>query len=247
MDTPTYIDVLESEGAALLAAAERAGPDAEVPSCPGWQVRDLLLHTGNVHRWARGYVEEGKPGPSPIGTEIVPDDALTGWFRAGHERLTGCLRAARDDLECWTFLDGSPSARAFWARRQAHETAVHRVDAELAAGAELGAVSPEFAADGIDELLTGFHSRRFSRVRGERPVTLRVSAADVPDGDWTVRLSEEPPKVERGAAGEADCRLSGPAATLYLALWNRIPYGDGVLIEGDASVATLWQETSAIG
>ncbi|EST37088.1 hypothetical protein N566_14870 [Streptomycetaceae bacterium MP113-05] len=246
METTTHLDVLEHEGAALLAAAEHAGPDAEVPSCPGWRVRDLVLHTGNVHRWASGYVAEGRTAPGPISAESVPDDALTGWFRDGHERLTDCLRTADDRLECWTFLAGSASARAFWSRRQAHETTVHRVDAELAAGAEVGPVRPEFAADGIDELLAGFHTRRVSRVRGERPLTLRISAADAADGEWTVRLSGGPPVVERSAGAEADCRLSGPAATLYLALWNRIPYGDGVLIDGDASVATLWRETSAV-
>ncbi|MDT0381211.1 maleylpyruvate isomerase family mycothiol-dependent enzyme [Streptomyces sp. DSM 42041] len=247
METAAYIDTLESEGAALLAAAERAGPDAEVPSCPGWRVRDLLLHTGNVHRWAGGYVAEARAEPRPIDEESVTDAELAAWFRDGHRRLTGCLREAREDLECWSFLDGSPSARAFWARRQAHETCVHRVDAELAAGAELGPVTAEFAADGIDELLTGFHTRPRSRVRSERPVTLAVRASDLPGGAWTVRMSQLPPVVERGADGETDCRLSGPAATLYLALWNRLPYGDGVRIEGDASVATLWQQTSAIG
>jgi uncharacterized protein (TIGR03083 family) len=247
METAAYIDTLDSEGAALLAAAERAGPDAEVPTCPGWRVRDLVLHTGNVHRWAGGYVTGARTEPHPIDEESVADGALAEWFRAGHRRLTGCLREADDDMECWSFLTGSASSRAFWARRQAHETSIHRVDAELAAGAELSPVTAEFAADGIDELLTGFHTRRGSRVRCERPLTLRVTASDVPGGAWTVRMSELPPAVERGPAGQADCGLSGPAAALYLALWNRLPYSDGVLIEGDASVATLWQEKSAIG
>lgn len=247
MDTAAHIDTLEREGAALLASAERAGWDAEVPSCPGWRVRDLVLHTGNVHRWAGGFVAEGRTEPAPIGAETVPDESVAAWFLDGHGRLADCLRSAGDDLECWSFLTGSPGARAFWARRQAHETTVHRVDAELAAGAELGPVTTGFATDGIDELLAGFHTRRFSRVRSEEPRVLRVSATDAADGDWTVRISADPPRVER-AAGEAwDCRLSGPAATLYLALWNRIPYGDGVVIDGDASVATQWQEQSAIG
>jgi uncharacterized protein (TIGR03083 family) len=246
MNTSAHIDTLDIEGAALLAAAERAGPEAEVPSCPGWRVRDLLLHTGNVHRWAYGYVAEGRTEPRPIGEESVPDEQLAEWFRAGHRRLTECLRRAGDDVECWSFLSGSASARAFWARRQAHETTMHRVDAELAAGADLSPVAPEFAADGIDELLAGFHTRRFSRVRSDRPMVLGVSAAGVPGGEWTVRISEAPPEVARGGAAEADCRLGGPAGTVYLALWNRIPFGDGVLIDGDASVATLWQETSTI-
>ncbi|MCF6524379.1 maleylpyruvate isomerase family mycothiol-dependent enzyme [Streptomyces sp. JJ36] len=246
MKISRHIETLEHEGAALLAAAERAGPDAEVPTCPGWRVRDLLLHTGNVHRWAAGYVTGGRTDPAPIGTETAPDEKLAAWFRTGHGRLTEGLRAAEDALECWSFLPGSASPRAFWARRQAHETAVHRADAELAAGAELSPVAPEFAADGVDELLTGFHARRRSRVRSDREQVLAVQAPDVPGAAWTVRIGAEPPRTTRGLPEEYDCRVSGPAATVYLALWNRLPYGDGLVIDGDASVATLWQTHSAI-
>lgn len=259
METAALIEHLEREGTALLATAQRSGPDAEVPSCPGWLVRDLVLHTGNVHRWAAGYVIGGRNEPVPIGTRTVPDEELADWFRTGLYRLAGGLRAADDALECWAFLRGSPSPRAFWARRQAHETTVHRVDAELAAGEELSPVSREFAADGVDELLTGFHTRTRSRVRSEKEQVLRVRAVDVPGACWTVRISDGPPRVTRGTAGaetetetsraaeDCDCAVSGPAGTLYLALWNRLPLGDGLVIDGDASVATLWQTTSAIG
>ncbi|MGI5037925.1 maleylpyruvate isomerase N-terminal domain-containing protein [Streptomyces sp. JAC128] len=27
-----------------------------MPTCPGWRVRDLIRHTGMVHRWATGMV-----------------------------------------------------------------------------------------------------------------------------------------------------------------------------------------------
>ena len=32
----------------LFATAELG---AAVPSCPGWSVRDLVVHLGNLHRW----------------------------------------------------------------------------------------------------------------------------------------------------------------------------------------------------
>jgi hypothetical protein len=72
---------------------------------------------------------------------------------------------------------------------------------------------------------------------------LRVRATDVDGAVWTVRLTEEPPVTERGETADADCEIAGPAARLYLSLWNRQPYPD---VTGDASVATLWRETSAI-
>jgi hypothetical protein len=47
-----------------------------------------------------------------------------------------------------------------------------------------------------------------------------------------------------GDAGDADCEVSGPAARLYLALWNRLPFPR---VTGDVSVAGLWREKSAVG
>ena len=46
----------------------------------------------------------------------------------------------------------------FWARRQAMETTVHRVDAESALG-RCTPLAPDIALDGIDEFLTGFLPR----------------------------------------------------------------------------------------
>jgi hypothetical protein len=37
--------------------------------------------------------------------------------------------------------------------------------------------------------------------------------------------------------------VSGPAAELYLSLWNRLPVPT---VTGDAALAALWRETSAI-
>lgn len=251
MKTADFIRVLDQEGRSLAAAAAKAGPDAGVPTCPDWQVRDLLRHTGTVHRWATSFVAGGDPSFHPFGE--LPDldgEALLDWFREGHLRLVGTLSAASPDVRCWHFLP-APSPLAFWARRQAHETAVHRVDAESARGRtpeeSAREIAVDFAVDGVDELLRGFHARAKSRVRTEEPRVLRVRATDTADAVWTVRLSPGPPVTERSAAGEtdgeADCEVSGPAALLYLALWNRLPFP---AVTGNAAPATLWRETSAV-
>ena len=52
----------------------------------------------------------------------------------------------------------APCPLAFWAPRQAHETAIHRADAESAA-ALLPECLADFAADGLDELIMGFGRR----------------------------------------------------------------------------------------
>ncbi|UGY94716.1 maleylpyruvate isomerase family mycothiol-dependent enzyme [Streptomyces gobiensis] len=247
METADFITALSREGQSLIAAAEEAGFDAEVPSCPDWQVRDLVRHQGLVHRWATRFVVERLMEAAPFGEETVPDEELGAWFRDGHQRLVDRLTAAPEDLRCWTFLHGSPSPRTFWARRQTHETTLHRIDAELAEGQALSPVDPIVAADGIDELLVGFHTRKRSRVRSERPQVLRVRATDMgAEQTWTVRITTEPPEVTRGAGEPADCEISGPAEVLYLALWNRMPYESGLTTEGDPALAELWRTTSAI-
>ncbi|MGX9885656.1 maleylpyruvate isomerase family mycothiol-dependent enzyme [Streptomyces sp. NPDC002276] len=240
MDTDAFVGTLDREGGLLASAAEEAGVDAEVPPCPGWRVRDLLLHTGMVHRWATAFVAEGYTAYHPDGGLPELDGAeLVAWFREGHRSLVDTLAAAPPDVECWHFLP-APSPLAFWARRQAHETTVHRMDAEAARGGMAGEISADFAADGIDELLRGFHGRRRSGVRSAEP---RVRATDTDSTVWTVRLSQEPPAAERADTGSADCELAGPAGQLYRALWNRGPFPS---VTGDVSVAALWREKSAI-
>ena len=47
-----HLEALMRSGAALGEAATAAGLDAKVPTCPGWDVTDLVVHQGMVHRWA---------------------------------------------------------------------------------------------------------------------------------------------------------------------------------------------------
>ncbi|MCX4678921.1 maleylpyruvate isomerase family mycothiol-dependent enzyme [Streptomyces sp. NBC_01433] len=272
MEIADYLKSLSVEGRLLAAEAERAGPGSSVPTCPGWQMRHLLRHTGMVHRWAAAFVTEGHTAYHPDGGEPDLDGgALLDWFRAGHHHLVEALAAAPADLDCWTFMP-APSPLAFWARRQLHETAVHRADAESALGGALTRVGTEHALDGIDELLTGFHARPRSRVRTDVPRTLRVRAlgadADVDgstgrgagggigagldsgaDAVWTVRLSAEPPKAIREQVlhdvPPAECELSGTAEGIYLTLWNRLPLS-AVTLTGDRTVARLWTDNSAV-
>ncbi|RFU85065.1 maleylpyruvate isomerase family mycothiol-dependent enzyme [Streptomyces triticagri] len=245
MEITEHIRALDSAGCLLAERAAAAGPDAAVPTCPGWQVRDLLRHTTMVHRWATRFVADALTSPAP-GEEPPPHldgDALVDHFAEGHRALVRALREAPDDLECWSFL-AAPSPLAFWARRQAHETTVHRLDADSAVpGAQDVPVDARVAADGIDELLRCFHSRSKSRVRTEQPRVLRVRTTDTGEV-WTVRLGTEPPATTHGADdAAADCELSGTAAELYAALWNRRPVPE---VTGDASLARLWRENSAV-
>lgn len=247
MEITDFVKTLDREGGLLADLAERAGADALVPTCPQWRVADLLRHTGSVHRWAAGYVGDARlePAPFPEAPELTGAELLA-WFREGHADLVRTLSEAPRDVQCWTFLPTAPpSPLAFWARRQAHETAVHRMDAESSLGLAPSAPLPEFAEDGVDELLTGFHARPRSRVRTAEPRVLRIRALDTA-ASWTVHLSSEPARTVPGTTDEpVDCELSGEAAWLYAALWNRVPLA-GPGVSGDLSLARLWSETSGI-
>lgn len=243
MEIAEHIDVISSAGQRLAEAAAAAGPDAAVPTCPDWVVRELVRHQGGVHRWATGIVAGPRTQPwNVVLDEVVgtwPADAdLIGWFGDGVGRLVATLSQAEPDLACWTFLD-APSPLAMWARRQAHETSVHRVDAELAAGLPVTPFPAPFAADGIAELLTCFITRPGGQLRSDPARLLRVRCTDTP-GDWLVRI--EPGRVRTSPGSDqagSDCVVAGPAGDLYLALWNRRP-ASGMAVDGDRSVLDLF-------
>jgi uncharacterized protein (TIGR03083 family) len=243
-----YIDALSRDGSLLADAAEEAGLTADVPTCPGWQVRDLLRHQAYVHSWAARHVREQAPevidGPGEV--EVLaggpPDGELLAAYRAGHAALLRTLREADPAVRCATFM-AAPTPLAFWARRQAHETAIHHFDARSASPAHrpdpAEAFAPSFADDGVDELIMGFAPRRRYRSRAHGERSLAVRAADT-GGRWLIGLANGATTVSRGEA-HADCALDGPAAGLYALLWNRCDSAHArVAITGDASVIDTW-------
>jgi uncharacterized protein (TIGR03083 family) len=200
-----------------------------------------------VHRWAAGIVGTPRTEPWNVDLDEVvgawPDDAdLLAWFGAGVDTLTRVLTQADPSLNCWTFLP-APSPLAMWARRQAHETSVHGVDAELAAEGPVTPFPAPFAADGVGELLEGFVTRS-GRLRSEQERTLRVGCADAA-GAWLVSIGPERVRTtqgddgELGGAGSAECEIAGTAEDLYLALWNRRQAGS-LRVTGDRAVLDLF-------
>lgn len=249
MEISQHISAIRDAGRRLAAAAAQAGPDTAVPSCPGWVVRDLVRHQGGVHRWAAGVVGTPRTEAWNVDLDEVvgtwPDDAgLISWFEDGLDDLVKILSQAPADLTCWTFLS-APSPLAMWARRQAHETSVHGVDADLAAGRTPAHFAPAFAADGISELLECFITRRGGRLRSDREQLLRVRCTDTA-GDWLVRIGPERIVTAAGQSGaRVDCQMAGGASDLYLALWNRRSRAN-LDVEGDSAVLDLFAGKAAV-
>jgi uncharacterized protein (TIGR03083 family) len=238
-----HVVQLGRHGTALADAASRAGLDRPVPTCPDWTVRDLLGHLGGVHRWAATIVRDRRNDPGDELVDPPSDGELLGWYIAGHAALIDVLTGADPGIECWTFLP-APTPLAFWARRQAHETAIHRCDADRAAG-RVSEFDPEFAVDGIDELLSGFVARPRGRLVADPPVTLGIDATDGgADAAWTLTVGPDSRQVERGSA-QGDCVLAGPAADLYPLLWNRRDL-HSIVVSGDPAVLHLWRDKARI-
>ena len=234
MEIVEHVAALTAEGRLLAAAAERVDHDAPVPGCPAWQVGDVVRHTGLVHRWAAAAVRDNRrdgypddDGAGLSGAELVD------WFRAGHDALVHTLSTADPDVRAFTFLP-APSPLAFWARRQTHETGIHRADVE-SGGGPITPFDPAEALDGIDELVGGFAARPSKD--GGPAGTLGVLPTDS-DRGWLVRRGSEPVRDAAAAAG-ADCVLRGTASDLHLLLWNR-PAGQ-VETAGDAAALDGWR------
>jgi len=241
-----HITIVTREGKLLAAAAEQGGLEVRIPTCPEWDMRDLVRHLSEVHLWAAAHVAQRstKLWLDDLSELIVSwpdlavfwpdDDVLVDWYLDTNANLVRALDSAPPDLECPTFLP-APSPLAMWARRQAHETAVHRFDAENATGVASG-FAPVFGADGIDELLVGFAPRRH-----EFPVetrqTMHVHAEDT-DDHWHVTIGPEGITTSRGD-GPADVTLTGTASDLYLVLWNR-GEDSSITVTGNRNLLDVW-------
>jgi uncharacterized protein (TIGR03083 family) len=239
-----HIAALRNDGELFAKAAAAVAPDAPIPTCPEWTMRDLVVHQGQVHRWATANVTHPSSEPADAAAAMgpEPDDAmLVDWFRYGIQGLVDALESAEPDVACWAFM-AAPSPLAFWARRQCHETGMHRADAESASG-PISPFPALVAVDGIDELLRAFITRPGGRLKSETPRTLLARSTDTGD-DWLVRISRDDVVTDR-AAGAADCTVSGGASDLHLFLWNRIG-ADALAVEGDRSVLDLWRGSVTI-
>jgi uncharacterized protein (TIGR03083 family) len=243
------VDQIESSAAGLVSRAGTAGLDAAVVTCPEWSVGDLVAHQGMVHRWAAAQLRlDETPVPShPEFLVSVPPDQLLNWLADGVVELTETLRTVDPDVPACVFLKDAPRPAHFWARRQAHETTIHSVDAlsgvlgRQPSAAEVD-VELELALDGIDELLTGFFPRGRSTLAELAPLTLAVTPSDSQRA-WTVRVDGERLTTIREHRPDADATFAGTAAQLYLGLWNR---GAEITASGRPGVLQAWQKAQRI-
>jgi uncharacterized protein (TIGR03083 family) len=245
------------EEAGLAADSLVGRLDDAVAYCPGWTGRDLALHLAGVYRWVSHMVREqldappGKELRAELFTDPDPTDeaGVLQRLRDGADLVTSTLRAAPADARVWTVWPVEQTGRDFWIRRQLHETAVHRVDAQNTGRTETDALSgkeldPVVATDGVDEMMLGF-AFRYAKLRLDRPATLAVEATDSGHA-WWAQLGPDAPVFGRGTPPTpADTTVRGAAGELLVLLWNRRG-PDGLDVTGDHDLLAQWRDKARL-
>ncbi|MFB6435936.1 maleylpyruvate isomerase family mycothiol-dependent enzyme [Streptomyces sp. NPDC056411] len=242
--------------AGLLATALRAeGTDltATVPSCPDWNLAQLVRHLGAAHRWVEEIVRTRATEPPPdTALRVLPRDPteapsdLADRLTEGAGLLADALLAAGPDASIWTPLpSGSPR---FFARRMCHETVIHRADATLALHTDFSVPEP-VAVDALDEWMElgslpemfDYHPDRRALLGPGR--TLHFHATDTPPearADWLVDLTGDA-LAWRRAQEPAAVSVSAPLTELLLLIYGRRSSDTApVEITGDTELLEFW-------
>jgi uncharacterized protein (TIGR03083 family) len=237
MEYAEFITAFRREAASFDEATRAAGVDEQVQSCPGWTVFDLCAHLARVHRWAGGIVEARPAGPDrrPNVFDVPDGRAVFDFVDAGARDLADALERADPDDACWSWTDDRTVR--FWARRQAHELAIHRWDAQRALG-RTEPIEHRQAVDSIQELfdIRGFRPGGAPPGHGE---TIHLHCTDG-EGEWLARFEPDHAVVTHEHA-KADAAARGTASDLLLLMWGRIPV-EQVEVFGDASLFASWHD-----
>ncbi|WP_156037629.1 maleylpyruvate isomerase N-terminal domain-containing protein, partial [Glycomyces tenuis] len=149
MESSSLRSHLIDEAARLKTAVAGAGANTPVPTCPDWTVAELLDHVTEVYdhkiqcmRLLR------EPGEDEL---LSRKGSPTERFDAALAELLTEFDDRGPDSLAFTWY-GPDQTVGFWIRRMACETVVHRADAELAAGADIGPVEAAFGIDAVEEL-----------------------------------------------------------------------------------------------
>jgi uncharacterized protein (TIGR03083 family) len=255
-----YLGFIGSESARFIDLLADADPAARVPSCPDWNVADLLWHLTEVQWFWGSIVARAIRDPAHAESDKPdrPDDypVLLGLQREATDRLLTALSAGDDADPMWTWFDDEQT-RGFIRRRQAHEALIHRRDAELTVG-DVTRLDDRLSSDGVDEALrimfggtpswAEFHWQAgpvsvVATDTGARWSTEvgRVVGSDPDSGD---PVDESSLEVRDGRTADPVAQIAGTAETLDAWLWGRLP-DSAVEQSGDAK--TLAAFAAVIG
>jgi uncharacterized protein (TIGR03083 family) len=254
LDFSRHCAEIVTQTSSLTGHLDGADVTVAVPSCPGWNVSQLARHVDGGLRWAREIVAtRASEPPSDValrdlsGATADDPDILRASLTEAAEELAATLTEAGPDAQMWCPVDGGGSA--FYARRFAYETAMHRADAALALGAKF-VLDPDVAADVIDEWMElgslpfHFEVHPWMRELLAPGRTIGLHATDT-DAHWLLDLTGDVIAWQR-AHGPAAADIRAPVTDLLLTIYRRRPVA-GLNVIGDASLVDFWLERVGFG
>jgi uncharacterized protein (TIGR03083 family) len=238
----------------LVGHLDGADVAVPVPSCPGWNVSQLARHVDGGQRWARDIVAtRASAPPSEVALRDLSGAAnddpavLAASLAEAAAALAATLVEAGPDAQMWCPVDGGGSA--FYARRFAYETAMHRADAALALRVEYR-LEPDVAVDAVDEWMElgclpfHFEVHPWMRELLAPGRTIGLHATDT-DAHWLLDLTGDVIAWRR-ADEPAAAEIRGPVTDLLLTIYRRRPVS-GLDVAGDAELVDFWLERVGFG
>jgi len=216
-----YLEAIRVESSHISRLPSGGELGAPVPFCPGWTLRDLVLHLGTVQRFWAQNVQAADPRHQWSGHRVGPgsDVELARWSHESTLLLVSALEAAGHASPCWTWWDEPRTAGAV-ARHQVQEATVHRWDAQAATG-EPDPIDATVADDGVSEFLEIMLGAGSAKVPG----TVTLVASDT-DREW---------KVGAGDSGRR-ATVKATASGLVLLLYRRVTTEQVAAVGGDAAL-----------
>lgn len=236
MTTPSYSELVTAvrrEGEGILTAAG-LGLDPDVPTCDEWHLGDLVVHLTGTYSYV-AHVVSSRATHAPERPD-VPDGDTAKLFEAALDNLVLALNEADADTPVWNWSATQPNTATFWARRMAHESSIHRFDAQSAHGV-VQPLDAELAEDGLDELIDVLAPRIFDR-DGTVPPDGTVVMISSEGGTWSVELSAEG-LTRSEPVKEPDVTATGTTSALLLASCGRVPW-TSLEAAGDIDLLTSW-------
>ena len=221
VDHGRLLTALGIEGRILGQAVHAAAPETPVPTCPGWTIGEVIRHVGSQYRVVLRWLRDGRR-PDDWQRDPAPGEPVHRYFEVGLADLLDEL-AAHDPAEhADTWWPADPTY-GFWRRRMVHETVVHRIDIEQAAGVAAPTVPEDLAVDGIDEVLTLWfaHKLPLLGLTGTKAGSVGVRTGG---HSWIARAGPggtEAWRCSAEEAGAADDLVTGPPESVYRWLWGR--------------------------
>lgn len=240
VDHGRLLTALGIEGRVLAEAVRAAPAEAPVPACPGWSVAEVARHVGSLYRMVRRRLVDGR-NPDEWQRDPEPGQSLTEYLETGLARLLDELAAHEPGEHADTWWPADPTY-GFWRRRMLHESVVHRLDVEQAAGVEPREVPEDIALDGVDEALTLWFGQKLPMLglTGTKAGSVGVRTGA---HSWIARAGPETTEAWRCSAEEAEAAddvVTAESGRLYLWLWGRASLTSVTVRGVHDQAAQLW-------